>query len=133
MRRKLLVGVFLFLVVTVVYLLLSRAPFRVHVVTIATGFLIAISAVTAAWVPVTSRGARVLLLFGVAVVGAIVLPIGLHRTVRALDPLPLSIFIGYAVLLSVLLPLFLAAVAMLDRYVGRLMGLSPQSGDSGGE
>lgn len=130
MRRKLLLGASLFFVVTVVYLSLSHAPWRVHMVTIGTGLVVAIAAGTAAWGPLPSLAMRVLSLLGVTLAGAIALPLGLQQTVGALDELPLSIFFAYAALLGVSVTVFLAAVVLLDRFLSRSVTSSSDSTDT---
>ncbi len=120
MRRQLVIALALFALGTVVYLLQSGAPPRVHFVTVPLQFLLLIGGVAIAWALSLQRSRRVLaLLLLVGLMGPI-WAYAMSTVVLKLEPFSPAFLFPVTLALGAELLVFLALVWLLDWVGGRL-------------
>lgn len=115
MLRKLLLTLLLYILGAAVYLSLSRAPLRVHVVELPFHFVFLGLAVLVASASSINRPRRGIALALLVLVGSILLTILSSRVIHALYPVHPLYFVGSFALLVVELLVVLGLVWLLDR------------------
>ena len=114
MKRKLLVAAVLLFLGTLAYLLLSRGPSRVHVVTVPLQVCFLASLSIVAWVPKISLLKRILALLGIVLVFSVIGTYLDSLVVRVFYPLhPVQFLIGFVAFLIEAV-VFLCATWVVD-------------------